>query len=122
MSSPLCWCWSERGSCGRCGHNSSAPSAGISLVELLWGSTVENVTRHAPCPVLAAILTYVMARQGGLVYGAALLFVYALGRGAQVVLAGTFAGVVKRLQAFGRWSSVIERASSIIIGVGLYFL
>jgi len=81
------------------------------------------VASQCATPVLAAILTYVMARRGGLGYGAALLFVYALGRGAPIVLAGTFAGVVKRLQASGRWSPAIERASgAIVIGVGLYFL
>ena len=81
------------------------------------------VASQCATPVLAAILTYVMAQQGGLAYGAALLFIYALGRGVPVVLAGTFAGVVKRLQSFGRWSLAIERASgAIVIGVGLYFL
>ena len=74
-------------------------------------------------PVLAAILTYVMSRQGALLYGAALLFVYALGRGAPIVLAGTFTGALKQLQSFGRWSGVIEKASGVIIvAVGLYFL
>ena len=74
-------------------------------------------------PVLAAILTYVMVQQGALAHGAALLFVYALGRGVPIVLAGTFTGIVKRLQSLGRWSPVIEKVSAVIIlGVGLYFL
>ncbi len=81
------------------------------------------VASQCATPVLAAILTYVMAQQEALLYGAALLFVYALGRGVPVVLAGTFTGVVKQLQAFGRWSPIIEKASGVIIvGVGLYFL
>ena len=81
------------------------------------------VASQCATPVLAAILTYVMARQEALVYGAALLFVYALGRGVPVVLAGSFTGVVKQLQSFGRWSPFIEKASGVIIlGVGLYFL
>ena len=81
------------------------------------------VASQCATPVLAAILTYVMSRDGALVYGAALLFVYALGRGVPIVLAGTFAGALKRLQSLGRWSPIIERASGIvIIGVGLYFL
>ena len=64
-----------------------------------------------------------MAQQGALAYGAALLFVYALGRGVPIVLARTFTGVIKRLRSFGRWSLVIEKASAVIIlGVGLYFL
>ena len=81
------------------------------------------VSSQCATPALAAILTYVMARQEALIYGAALLFVYALGRGAPIVLAGTFTGVVKQVQALGRWSPVIEKASGVIIlGVGLYFL
>jgi cytochrome c-type biogenesis protein len=81
------------------------------------------VASQCATPVLAAILTYVMAKQEALIYGATLLFVYALGRGVPVVLAGAFAGVVKHLQSFGRWSPVIEKASGVIIlGVGLYFL
>jgi len=74
-------------------------------------------------PMLAAILTYVMSQDRALMYGAALLFVYALGRGVPIVLAGTFTGALKQLQSLGRWSPVIERVSGvIIIGVGLYFL
>ena len=81
------------------------------------------VASQCATPVLAAILTYVMTQQGALAYGAALLFVYALGRGVPIVLAGTFTGVIKRLRSFGRWSPMIEKASAVIIlGVGLYFL
>jgi cytochrome c-type biogenesis protein len=81
------------------------------------------VASQCATPVLAAILTYVMSQDGALVYGAALLFVYALGRGVPIVLAGTFTGALKRLQSFGRWSPIVERVSGvIIIGVGLYFL
>jgi len=73
-------------------------------------------------PVLAVILTYVMLK-GAIVLGAALLFVYAMGRGVPVVLAGTFTGALKRMQSLGQWSGRIERASGVlIIAVGLYFL
>ncbi|MGC9522934.1 MAG: cytochrome c biogenesis CcdA family protein, partial [Anaerolineae bacterium] len=58
------------------------------------------VASQCATPFLAAILTYVMAQQGALLYGAALLFAYALGRGVPVVLAGTFAGVVRELQSY----------------------
>jgi cytochrome c-type biogenesis protein len=81
------------------------------------------VASQCATPVLAAILTYVMSQDGALVYGAALLFIYALGRGVPIVLAGTFTGALKQLQSLGRWSPLIERASGImVIGVGLYFL
>jgi len=81
------------------------------------------VASQCATPVLAAILTYVMSREGALLYGAVLLFVYALGRGVPIVLAGTSAGALTRLQSLSRWSPVIERASGVvIIGVGLYSL
>jgi cytochrome c-type biogenesis protein len=72
--------------------------------------------------VLAAVLTYVMA-EGALVYGATLLFIYALGRGVPVVLAGTFTGALKSMRSLERWSPVIEKASGVIVlAVGFYFL
>ena len=80
------------------------------------------VASQCATPVLAAILTYVMAK-GALIYGAGLLFVYALGRGVPIVLAGTFTGVLKRMQAFDRWNEVFEKvAGVVIIAVGLYFV
>jgi cytochrome c-type biogenesis protein len=80
------------------------------------------VASQCATPVLAAILTYVMSK-GAIVYGALLLFVYALGRGVPVVLAGTFTGALKSFQRLGRWSEAIEKAGGVIvIGVGLYFL
>jgi len=80
------------------------------------------VASQCATPVLVAVLTYVMA-EGAVVYGATLLFVYALGRGVPVVLAGTFTGILKDMQALGRWSPVIEKASGVIVmAVGFYFL
>jgi len=81
------------------------------------------VASQCATPVLAAILTYVMAQRGALAYGAVLLFLYALGRGVPIVAAGTFTGVLTQLRAVGRWTNVMEKASAVIIlGVGLYFL
>jgi len=81
------------------------------------------VASQCATPVLAAILTYVMAQRSALVYGAVLLFLYALGRGVPIVAAGTFTGALTQLRAVGRWTSVMEKASAVIIlGVGLYFL
>jgi cytochrome c-type biogenesis protein len=78
------------------------------------------VSSQCATPVLAAILTFVMAK-GAIAYGAVLLFVYALGRGVPIIAAGTFTGAVKRFRAFGRWSAAIEKlGGAIIIGVGLY--
>jgi cytochrome c-type biogenesis protein len=93
----------------------------------VWGALALGlvsglVASQCATPVLAAILTYVML-EGALVYGATLLFVYALGRGVPVVLAGTFTGALKSMQAMGRWSPVIEKASGVIVlAVGFYFI
>jgi len=81
------------------------------------------VASQCATPALAAILTHVIAQQSALLYGAVLLFVYALGRGVPIVLAGTFTGTLKRLRSLGQWSSLIEKASGVIVvGVGLYFV
>lgn len=81
------------------------------------------VASQCATPVIAAILTYVMAAQNTMVYGATLMFVYALGRGVPIVAAGTFTGALKSLRSFGAWSGHLQRASGIlIIGVGMYFL
>lgn len=80
------------------------------------------VASQGATPVLAAILTYVMA-EGALAYGASMLFVYALGRGVPLVMAGTFAGALKRMRSLRRWAPVIEKAGALIVlAVGFYFL
>ena len=89
---------------------------------LLLGLVSGLVSSQCATPVLVAILTYVMSR-GAVVYGATLLFAYALGRGVPIVLAGTFAGLARNLSALGRWTARLERVSgAIVLAVGLYFL
>jgi cytochrome c-type biogenesis protein len=89
----------------------------------LLGLVSGLVASQCATPVLAAILTYVMAQKTGMIYGAVLLFIYALGRGVPIVLAGTFAGVLKGFRSLGKWSGWFEKASGfIILLVGVYFL
>ena len=89
----------------------------------LLGLVSGLVASQCATPVLAAILTYVMAQSQTIVYGAVLLFIYALGRGVPIVLAGTFTGVLKSLRSFGKWMAYLEKASgAIVIVVGLYFI
>jgi cytochrome c-type biogenesis protein len=93
------------------------------LGALILGLLSGLVASQCATPVLAAVLAWVMSQESALAYGAALLFVYALGRGVPVVLAGTFTGALKRLQSLGRWSSLMEKAAGVlIIAVGLYFV
>jgi len=93
------------------------------LGALLLGLVSGLVASQCATPVLAAILTYVMAQKESTIYGAVLLLIYALGRGVPIVLAGTFAGVLKSVRYLGKWSDKLEKASGvIIILVGFYFL
>jgi cytochrome c-type biogenesis protein len=90
---------------------------------LLLGLVSGLVASQCATPVLAAILTYVVAQKTSLVYGAFLLFLYALGRGIPIVIAGTLTGVLKNLQSLGRISPILDKVSGIIILlVGFYFL
>lgn len=90
---------------------------------LLLGLVSGLVASQCATPVLAAILTYVMARKESLAYGAILLFIYALGRGVPIVLAGTFTGALKGIRSFGKFSESMEKVSGVIlILVGFYFI
>jgi len=92
------------------------------LGALALGLVVGLVGSQCGTPVLVAILGIVMAK-GKLVYGASLLFAYGLGRGVPIVLAGTFAGVLKALPAMERWTRWMEKAAGVVlIAVGLYFV
>lgn len=89
----------------------------------LLGLVSGLISSQCATPVLGAILTYVMAQQSGLLYGAVLLFIYALGRVIPIILAGTFTGFLKTFRAFGRWSGIVEKIGGIVmVGVGIYFL
>jgi len=77
----------------------------------------------SPCatPVLAVLMTYV-AGQGMLWYGALLLFVYGLGHGLPLIIAGTFTAVLKSLPRLQKWGNYITFLSgSLLIVLGLYF-
>jgi len=88
----------------------------------LLGLVVGLAGSQCGTPVLVAILSLVMAK-GLILYGATLLFVYGLGRGVPVVLAGTFTGVLKSTERLATWSHYLERgAGLILIAVGLYFV
>ncbi|MBO8158177.1 cytochrome c biogenesis protein CcdA [Thermosyntropha sp.] len=72
-------------------------------------------------PVLLVILSLALA-SGKWLYGATLLFVYALGRGVPIVAAGTFTGVLTRMDVFARWNNILEKAAGIVIIImGGYF-
>lgn len=88
---------------------------------LTLGIVMGLVSSQCGTPILLVILSLVMV-EGSMAYGASLLFVYALGRGVPVVLAGTFTGVVKNMGQIAKWATLMEKfAGVILIVIGLYY-
>lgn len=77
-----------------------------------------------PCtaPVLGALLLYV-GSSGNVALGMSLLFVFALGMGALLVLLGTFTGMLAGLPKSGRWLVLVKKGfGALMILAGEYFL
>lgn len=94
---------------------------GAFLLGLLFGVV------STPCavPILAVLLAFV-AEKGNVLYGGFLLFVYALGHSALVLIAGTSVGAAKGLlesKGLRKAHGILQKlAGVLIIGIGLYFL
>ncbi len=92
----------------------------------IWGSFLLGmvmglVGSQCGTPILLVILSLAFAN-GQWLYGATLLFIYALGRGVPLVLAGTFTSLLTRMDLFARISNILDQAAGfIIIFMGLYF-
>ncbi len=88
----------------------------------LLGLTIGLAGSQCGTPVLFAILSLVMSK-GHMLFGAILLFIYGLGRGVPVIIAGTFTGVAKGFPSLARWAELFEKiAGFVLILVGLYFI
>jgi len=94
---------------------------GALLLGLLFGVV------STPCavPILAVLLAFV-AEKGNVLYGGFLLFVYALGHSALVLVAGTSVGAAKGLlesKGLRRAHGALQKVAGVlIIGIGAYFL
>jgi cytochrome c-type biogenesis protein len=92
---------------------------GAFLAGLLFGVV------STPCavPVLAVLLAFV-AQKGNPLFGALLLFIYALGHAALVLVAGTSVGAAKTLlesRGLRKATAVLQKAAGVlIIGAGIY--
>jgi len=92
------------------------------LSVFLLGAVSGLIVGPCTAPVLGTILVYVATKQN-LFYGVFLLFSFAYGMGALLILAGTFSGFLMSLPKAGRWMYVIERiAGVLLILTGEYFL
>lgn len=96
-------------------------SLGAFLLGLLFGVV------STPCavPILAVLLAYVASR-GNVIYGGLLLFIYALGHSALILIAGTSMGAAKKLiesRRLRKTNLALQKiAGIIIILVGAYFI
>jgi cytochrome c-type biogenesis protein len=93
---------------------------GALLLGMLFGTVL------SPCasPVLAVILT-LAAVQGKVAYGSSLLFVYALGQGTLIILAGTFTGAIESFLASrgSRVGLALQRAAGgLLLLAGAYMV
>jgi cytochrome c-type biogenesis protein len=78
----------------------------------------------SPCtaPVLGVILAFV-GTSHSYVFGASLLFVYALGVGLLLIVIGTFAGILSHLPKSGKWMVAVKKIFGyVMIAMGEYFL
>ncbi len=91
------------------------------LLGLLFGVV------STPCatPILAVLLVYI-ASKGNLAYGGLLLFLYALGHCALILIAGTSMGLAKRLietRGLNTSLAYLRKGSGVlIILIGFYFI
>lgn len=96
----------------RAGGTGSAPgrAGGAFVVGMLSGLVV------GPCtaPVLGGLLLYVGA-SGHPVFGATLLFTFALGMGVPVVALGMSAGLLANLPKAGKWTLKVQRAFGVLL-------
>jgi cytochrome c-type biogenesis protein len=89
---------------------------GAFLLGLLFGAV------SSPCatPVLAVILAFV-ATKGRIIYGISLLFTYAVGHCALIVLAGIFTGFVESYaesKGVANFSALTKKISGVLIFLG----
>lgn len=78
----------------------------------------------SPCtlPVTIAVLLY-LAAKGDPLAGMFFMFVFTLGRSIPILVAGTFTGLLAKLQGFQRWQAALEKVGgSIMIIIGVHLI
>ncbi len=88
----------------------------------LIGLTFGLVASPCSTPVLATLLSWVVAKQD-LLFGGVLLLSYTAGYVAPLILAGTFTASIKKLLELRRWSGWINPVSgALLVGFGVFSL
>lgn len=101
------------------------PKQGGVVGSFLLGLFFGVVSSPCATPVLVVILTYV-ATKGQMLYGAALLFTYAIGHCLLMLVAGTFTGFIEafvKQQGLVNFSSWAKRLGGLVVAcVGIWLL
>jgi thiol:disulfide interchange protein DsbD len=88
----------------------------------LLGMTSGLIVGPCTAPVFGAILVYVATKQN-LLYSVFLLFSFAYGMGALLILAGTFSGLLANMPKSGKWLQTVDKLGGVLlILAGEYFL
>ncbi len=86
------------------------------------GFTLSLVIGPCGTPLLAAVLSYAVYN-GGLIYGAALLFLYGVGVGTPMLLVGVFTGhIAQKMELAGLKHWIVGAAGASLILLGFYLL
>ena len=89
---------------------------------ILAGMAAGLVTGPCTAPALAVLLSYVATTQKVL-FGAALLFTFAMGMGCVLILVGTFTAILASLPKADEWTLKIKKVFGLLlIALGEYFL
>jgi cytochrome c-type biogenesis protein len=103
--------------------NSDGQQAKLSKRHVFTMGAVSGLVA-APCtaPVLGILLAYV-ASQGEVVFGGILLFAFAYGMGAILILIGTFSGLASKIPKSGAWMNKVKLFFALLMfGMGQYYL
>ena len=107
---------------GFSGRGSTGKGRGGAIGAFTMGLLSGLVVGPCTAPVLGTLLIYVGARQN-ILFGTSLLFVFALGMGFLLLVAGTFTGLLANLPKSGRWTETVKKGFGVfLILAGEYFL
>ena len=89
---------------------------------ILFGMASGLIIGPCTAPVLGALLVYVSGK-ANLLHGVSLMFVFAYGVGASLILVGTFSGLLASLPKSGTWLIRIKQFCGVVLlGVGCLYI
>lgn len=107
---------------GKLGHAKPMGQKGDWAAVFMMGASSGLIAAPCTVPVLGVLLTFV-AQSRNLLWGASLLFVFALGLGLPLIILGTFTGLLAALPKSGNWLVRVKQIFGLVLlGVAEFFL